>query len=121
MMTRRGYAGLALGGTVALAGWIAVGSGTFKAPHIEKAAASIAERGPTPPEPAVVTTAAPVSDAATDDAKAPESVVASAGASAAEVPAVEPVLAEPAPKPPSETGMQLASVPPPDQIDEALK
>ena len=64
MMTRGSFAGLAVGGTVALAGWGAAGLGTFTASHVETSAASIAERAPTPPEPAVVTTATPVTQVA---------------------------------------------------------
>src|ERR1051326_4203859 len=71
-MTRRGFAGLAVGGTVALAGWGAAGFGTFTASHIVKTAASIAERTPTPSEPARVTTAAPATNFAPADAKLPE-------------------------------------------------
>ncbi len=120
-MTRRGISGLALGGTLAFAGWGAAGLGTFTASPVENTAATIAERTPTPPEPAVVTTVPPVSQAAAVDPTPQESIVASAGASAAAVPAIEPVVTEPGPKPPPEAGMQLASVPPPDAVDDGLK
>jgi len=120
-MTRRGFAGLAVGGTVALAAWGAAGLGTFTAPHIENSAASIAEHTPTPPEPAVVTTAAPATKVASADANLPESIFAPAASSAPAAPAVEPVSTDPGPKPPPETGMQLASVPTSAAVDEGLK
>jgi hypothetical protein len=127
-MTPRSFAGFALSGTVALAGWGAAELGAFNAPHIENAAASMADRGPTPPEPAVATAATSVSVAAAGDSNLPESVFASAGSSAAEVPAVaaevpavEPVLTDPGPKPSPETGMQLASVPTADPVDDGAK
>jgi hypothetical protein len=120
MMTRRSFAGLAVGGTVALAGWGAAGFGTFTASQVENTAASIAERTP-PPEPAVVTTAAPVTKVASADANLPESIVAAAGSSAAVAPDVEPISTDSGPKPPPETGMQLASVPTSLAVDDALK
>ena len=121
MMTRRSFAGLAVGGTVALAGWGAAGLATFTASHVEKTAASIAERTPMPPEPAIVTTAAPATMVASADAKLPESIFAAAGASAAPAPDVEVASIDPAPQPPAESGMQLASVPTSGAVDEELK
>jgi hypothetical protein len=122
MMTPRSFAGLAVGGTVALAGWGAAGFGTFTASHVEKTAAAIAERAPTPPEPAVATTATPATKVASADANLSESIfVVAAGPSAAAAPDVEPVSTDAAPKPPSETGMQLASVPTAAAVDDALK
>jgi len=119
-MTPRSFAGLALSGTVALAGWGAAGlGGTFKAS--ENVAASIAERAPTPPEQAVVTTAPPISEAAAADSNPPKFVFASADSSAAEMPALEPDLTDPGPKPPPDQGMQLASVPTADPVDDGLK
>ena len=97
------------------------GLGAFNGSHIENAAASIAERAPTPPGPAVVTTAPPVSEAAAGDANPPEPVFASADSSVAEVPALEPDLADPGPKPPPEEGMQLASAPTSVPVDDGLK
>jgi hypothetical protein len=121
-MTPRSFAGLALSGTVALAGWGAAGlGGTFKASHAENTAASIAERAPTPPEPAVATTAPPVSEAAARDSSPPKPVFASADASAVEMPALEPDLTDPGPKSPPEQGMQLASVPASEPADDDLK
>src|SRR6266404_621636 len=122
IMTPRSVAGLALSGTVALAGWGAVGLGTFNASPVEDTTASIADRASIPRQPAVMTTvplasaAAAgdsnlVSEAAAGDSSPPEPVVASASASAAEAPAAEPVLADADPKRAPETGMQLASVP----------
>jgi hypothetical protein len=120
-MTPRSFAGLALSGTVVLAGWGAAGLGAFNGSHIENAAASIAARAPTPPEPAVVTTSPPVSEAAAGDANPPEPVFASADSSVAEVPALEPDLTNPGPKPPPEEGMQLASTPTSVPVDDGLK
>ena len=127
-MTRRCFAGLAVGGTVALSpGWgAAAGFGTLHrvpmvASHVENTAASIAERAPTPPEPAVVTTATPVIEIATADANPADFIFAPAGPSAIAAPAAEPVLSDPGPTPPAETGMQLASVPTSDAVDEGLK
>ena len=120
-MTPRSFAGLALSGTVALAGWGAAGLGAFNASHIENTAASIADRGPTRLQPAVVTTATSVSEAAAGDSNSPEPVFASAGSSAAEVPAAEPVSTDAGPKRPPETGMQLASVPTSDPADDGPK
>jgi len=120
-MTPRSFAGLALSGTVALAGWGAAELGAFNASHIENTAASIADRGPTRLQPAVVTAAASVSEAAAGDSNSPEPVFASAGSSAAEVPAAEPVLTDAGPKRPPETGMQLASVPISDPVDDGPK
>ena len=140
---------MAVGGTVALIGWGATGPGTFTEPHVEHTAASIVERAPTPPAPAVVaaatpettatpvttataettapvttatpeTAATPVTQVASADAKLPESAVVSAGSSAAAAPDVEPVAIDPAPKPLPETGMQLASVPTSAAVDDAL-
>ena len=119
---------MALSGTVALAGWGAAGLGTFNASDIENTAASIAEPAPTPTEPTVATTeptvattAPPVSEAAAGDSNPPGPVFATAGSSAAEVPALEPVLTAPGPKPPPETGTQLASVPTSEPVDDGLK
>jgi hypothetical protein len=120
-MTPRHFAGLALSGTVALAGWGVAEFGTFNASHIENTAASIAERRPTSPEPPVVTTATPVREALAGDSNPPGPVLAPAGASAAEVPAVEPVLTDPGLKPPPESGIQLASVPTSDPVDDGPK
>jgi hypothetical protein len=120
-MTRRSFAGLALSGTLALAGSGAAGLGTFNASHIENTAASIAERTPTPPESPVVTTAASVRVAAAGKLDPPESVAASAGSSAATVLAVEPVSTAPRPEAPPETGMQLASAPTSDLVDDGPK
>jgi hypothetical protein len=123
IMTPRSFTGLALSGTVALAVCGAAGLGTFNAP--QNTAASIAEPQPTQLQPAVVTPAPSVSEAAAGDASAPAPVVAT-GTSAAEVPAAElpaaePVLTDPAPKRPSQTGMQLASVSPSDAVDDGLR
>jgi hypothetical protein len=116
-MTPRSFAGLALSGTVALAGWGAAGLGAFNASHIENTAAPIADHGPTRLQPAVVTAAASVSEAAAGDSNSPEPVLASA----AEAPAAEPVLADAGPKGSPETGMQLASVPTADPVDAGPK
>lgn len=83
---------------VALAAWGAAGLGTVSEPNIENTAASVAERRPAPPEPRLATTAAPVGEAAAGDANPRESVFSPTGVSATEVPAVEPVLTDPAPK-----------------------
>src|SRR5262249_60131138 len=99
-MTRRGFAGLAVGGTVALAAWGAAGFGTFTAPHIENSAASIAEHTPTPPEPAVVTAATPATKVASADANLPASLFAPAASSAPAAPALAPVSPAPCPQPP---------------------
>jgi hypothetical protein len=121
-MTPRSFVGLALSGTVALAGWGAAGLGAFNASHIENTAASIADPGPTRLQPAVVTTTTTsVSEAAAGDSNSPEPVFASAGSSAAEAPAAEPVLTDAGPKRPPETGMQLASVPTSDPVDDGPK
>src|ERR1700730_4342681 len=121
IMTARNLAGLALSGTVALAGWGAAELGTFEAPHIENSAASIADRGPARLQPAVVTTANSVSEAAAGDSSSPGPVVASAGSSVAEVPAAEPVLTDPGPKRPPQTGMRLASVSTSDPVEDGPK
>jgi hypothetical protein len=68
-----------------------------------------------------VTTATSVSEAAAGDSNPPGPVIVSAGSSAAEVPAAEPVLADAGPKRPPETGMQLASVSPFDAVDDGRK
>jgi hypothetical protein len=120
-MTPRSFAGLALSGTLALAGSGAAGLGTFTASHIENTAASIAERSPTPPESPVVTTAASVRVASAGEPDAPESAAASAGSSAAEVLAVNPVSTDRRPKPSPETGMQLASVSSSERVDDGRK
>jgi hypothetical protein len=111
-MTPRSFAGLALSGTVALAGWGAAGLGDFNESRIDNTAASIADRGPTRLQPAVATTAPSVSEAPAGDANSPGPVVASAGSSTPEAPAAEPALTEAGPKRPPATGMQLASVTP---------
>jgi hypothetical protein len=120
-MTPRSFAGLALSGSVALAGWGAIEFGIHNPSHIENTATSLAERVPIPPEPAVVTATPPPSEAAASDSNPPEPVALSASSSAPEVPALEPVLTDPGPKPLPETGMQLASVPTSDPVDDALK
>jgi len=138
-MTARTFAGLAVSGAVALAGWGAAGLGTFNAAPIENTAASTTEPKPTtPPEPADVTaaipvvTAAPVSAAAPSDASppAPASVLAPVTSvaevpapvtSPAEVPAAAPAMSEPAATPPPDAGMQLASVAPSAPVDDAPK
>ncbi len=79
-----------------------------------------AERGPAPAEPAPVIAAAPVRVAAADDSIPPESVHAPAAVSAADMPAGEPVSTGPAATPP-QTGMQLASVPTGDAVDEGVQ
>ena len=119
IMTPRNFA-LALSGTVALAGLGVAGVGIFNLnpPYVETTAPSVAERAPASPEPAVVTAAAPVSEAAPGDANPPEPIIP-AGAPAAEAPAVEPVLTDSGAKPPPETGMQLASAPPSDPVNES--
>jgi len=119
-MTPRSFAGLALSGTVALAGWGAAELGAFNASRIENAAASIAEPGPTQLEPVVVT-ATSLSEAPAGDSSSSEPVVAPAGSSAAEAPAAESVLTDPGPKRPPETGMRLASVSPSDPVDDGLR
>src|SRR5262245_5355038 len=101
MMTRRSFAGLAVGGTLALIGCGAAGLASFTASRVENSAASIAERTPTPPEPAVVATTAPVTKLASADANLPESIAAAdpsaAGSSATAPPDVEPVSTDAAP------------------------
>jgi hypothetical protein len=132
IMTPRSVAGLALSGTVALAGWGAVGLGTFNASLVEDTTASIADRASIPRQPDVVTTvplaSAPaagdsnlVSEAAAGDANPPEPVTASAGASAAEAPGAEPVLTDAGPKQPPETRMRLASALPSAPMDDGPK
>jgi len=137
-MARRSFAGLAVSGTVALACWGVVGLDTFTAPRLENTAAAIAERTPPPAEPAVVTAAAPAIEVASADANLPESIFAPAsssaaaapavepvptepGSSVAAAPAVEPISTEPGPTPPPETGMQLASVPTSERVDDGPK
>jgi hypothetical protein len=145
-MTPRSFARLALSGTVALAGLGAAGLGAFNASHIENTAASIADRGPTPLQPAVVTTATSVRVAAAGDSNSPEPVqpsvaatatavseaaagasnspgpvFASAGSSIAEMPAAESALTDAGPKRPPETGMQLASASPSDPLGDDPK
>jgi hypothetical protein len=128
---------LALSGTVALAGLGAAGLGAFNASHIENTAASIADRGPTPLQPAVVTAAAgdsnspepvqpsvaatAVSEAAAGASNSPGPVFASAGSSIAEMPAAESALTDAGPKRPPETGMQLASASPSDPLGDDPK
>jgi hypothetical protein len=63
-------------------------------------------------------------EAAAGESSPPEALVAPVapvGASPAEAPAVQPVLTTPGPKPPAETGMQLASLPPSDPAAEGAK
>ena len=120
MMTPRRLAGLAVGGVVALAGWGVAGLGTFTASHAENAAASVAERMPTPPAPAVATTRAPGDAGASADPDLPDSILAALGASAA-APAVAPVSTDAGPTPPPATGMQLASVPASAALDDEMK
>src|SRR5712671_3741483 len=128
IMTPRSVAGLALSGTVALAGWGAVGLGTFNASPVEDTTASIADRASIPRPPAVMTTvplasaAAAgdsnlVSEAAAGDSSPPEPVIASAAAA----PAAEPVLADAGPKQPPETRMRLASALPSAPMDDGPK
>jgi hypothetical protein len=81
---------------VALAACGAAGLGSFNGPHTENTAASIAERSPAPPEPALATIATPVRDPAAGDSSAPGSVLA--GVSPTEGSAVKPVLTAPAAK-----------------------
>jgi len=138
ILTQRSFAGLALGGTVALAGWGAVELGAFNASRVETTAAQIAERSPPPPEPAVVGAATTVNEAVPGDANPPEPVIAPASSQpAAEVTAAEPVSTgtdptqapDTDPKPASDTdpktapdtGMQLASVAPSEPVDESAK
>lgn len=137
ILTQRSFAGLALGGTVALAGWGALGLGAFNASRVETTAAQIAERSPPPPEPAVVGAATTVNEAAPGDANPPEPVIAPASSQPAEVTAAEPVSTgtdlKPTPdtdpkaapdtdaKPAPDTGMQLASVTPSEPVDESAK
>jgi hypothetical protein len=110
-----------LSGTVALAGWGAAGLGAFNTSHIENTVASIADGGPARLQPAVVATAPSVSEAAAGDSNSPEPVFTSAGSSADEAPAAEPVLTDAGSKRPPETGMQLASVPTSDPVDDGPK
>jgi hypothetical protein len=72
-------------------------------------------------QPAVVATAPSVSEAAAGDSNSPEPVFTSAGSSADEAPAAEPVLTDAGSKRPPETGMQLASVPTSDPVDDGPK
>jgi hypothetical protein len=119
-MTARNLAGLALSGTVALAGWGAAEFGTFKAPHIENSAASIADRGPARLQPAVVAAATSVSEPAAGASSSLGTVVASADSFVVtEVP--EPVVTDPGPNRPPETGMRLASVSASDPVEDAPK
>ena len=133
ILTQRTFAGLALSGTVALAGWGAVELGAFNASHVETAAAPIAERNPGPPESAVVGAAATVdapmatsaNGALAGDPNPTGSVLVSAGSPAAEAPAAEAPTAEPVvtgtgPEP-AQTGMQLASVAPSEPVDDGAK
>ena len=112
---------MALSGTVALAGWGAVELGVFKASPVETTAAPIAEPGPTPPEPVVVSTATSVGEAAASAFIPSGSVLAKAAAPADEAPAAEPVSTATVPTPPPETGMQLASVAPSEPVDNGAK
>jgi hypothetical protein len=112
---------LALSAALALAGSGAAGLGTFNASHFGNSAASIAERTPTLLESPVVNAAASVRVAAAGELGPPEAVAASAGSSAGEVPAVEPVSTQPPAEPPPESGMQLASVPTSERLDDGAK
>src|SRR3954463_10696031 len=96
-MTPRSFAGLALSGTVAVAGWGAAGLGTFNASHFENTAAPLAGHEPTRLQPAVMTTAISVSEAAARDSNAAVPVFASAGPFVAEAP-VEPALTDAGPE-----------------------
>ncbi len=116
-MAPRHFAGLMFGGTVALAASGVVELGTFKASGVDNAAAPIAERGPTSPDPAVVTTAAAVSEPVVVGSIPPEPVVASPSSPAADATAVPPVSTAPLPTPTPDTGMQLASLPPSDPAE----
>jgi hypothetical protein len=103
IMTPRNLAGLALG-TVALAGLGAAGLDALNTSH---------------PENAAVATTATSAHEITGDSNPPAS--APAASSAAEAPTVEPVLTAPLPKPTPEAGMQLASAPPSDPVDDGAK
>jgi hypothetical protein len=110
---------LAAFGAVALAGLGTVGLGALNALLVGNTAPSIAEHRPTPPEPAVATTAPPARQLAAGDSYLPASALAPAAASAPEVSIAEPVLADPDPKPTSDAAMRLASAPP--SGDEGVK
>ena len=83
---------------VALAAWGAAGLGIFNGSLREDTAASIAERTPAAPEPALVTTAPPIEEAAAGETNPPKSLLSTAGVSATEVPAVASALTAPGPK-----------------------
>jgi hypothetical protein len=83
---------------VALAAWGAAGLGIFNGSLREDTAASIAQRTPAAPEPALVTTAPPIEEAAAGETNPPKSLLSTAGVSATEVPAVASALTAPGPK-----------------------